>query len=358
MRRFVFAAIGTCLGTSLISPGLAWASESSSGCTYSGGTYYNCDTANVTKSAGAEVDSGANRSAATVTTVAVSNQVSRSLSPSTRQRSALGETGVSGGDDELRYSLWGALGATSLSSTVVGAAFSGTAGSQTVGFDMVLNQNLVVGVAAFHESNTFETDFNAGRLDSNGYSLVPYVGYDFGQGTSIDGLIGLTWTDNDASRASGTAQGHYNGYRAMAAANAHHGFELAPEWRLRGDFGMIWAYSDNDSYTETGPAARQQAGSTSHLVQAKAGGRLSYLWGQIEPFAALYYAYDLVHDYVGADGTGGNRGGSDDADEAQIYAGLDWFPTDTESVGLEFNRVVGRDRTSAMGVLMNARLRF
>jgi|AGTN01.2.fsa_nt_gi Autotransporter beta-domain. len=358
MRRIFAAAVGAVGGwVCLAAPAAAYDHS----CHYDSfyGSYVYCDENTVEKSSASEVQSNATRAAVSATAGAVANRVAQSLKVGGRQTAALGgagQTGVSAGDGALRYSAWAAIGGNTLSSSVSGGDFDGTLATQTLGFDVVLNERTVVGLSAFHEGNDFDTDFNGGDLSGSTWSLVPYAGHDFGQGTSIDGMVGLSYVTGTASRAGKAAKGDIDGYRVMAALNGHHSLALGGPWLLRGDLGGIWAYSRNQAYTETGPAALRQSASTTHLVQGRAGGRLSYLWGQVEPFAAAYYAYDFVADRAGDDGIA--PGGSGDSDEFQFYAGLDWYPTDTESVGVEVSRVVGRDRTESMGLLLNARLRF
>lgn len=338
----------------------AWASNDDGCSAYtSGGSahYYNCGAspgASSTDKTGETV----NRASTAAIGTAIGNRIAGALKGGTTRTAAAEavETGVATGEAGPRYALWAAVGATSVEGSVPGAAFDGTLSNQTGGFDMLLNDRTVVGVSVFHEGNSIKTGFNSGHLDADAWWAVPYVGHDFGQGSSIDALMGLAYVSGDATRANHGAKGAFDGYRSMAAVNGHHSLDLGGSWLLRGDVGALWAYSRTNGYEEKGAVAQRQAAATSHLVQGKVGGRLSTLWGQVEPFAAAYYAYDFVADRVGDDGV--RPGGSSDADEFQFYVGFDWMATDTESVGIEAHKVVGRDRSDAMGLLLNARLRF
>lgn len=349
--------IGSACTAAFFAIGAAPAMATSNECYYSGGSYSGCGDSPTSDAS--ETNDETNRATTTATINTVGNRIASVFGSRTTKISALDttETGVSTGDGPIKYALWAAMGGTHLSSTVTGASFEGSVVNQTVGFDMMLSDRLVAGVSLFHEGTSLQTHFNGGGVDANGWSVVPYVGFDFGQGTTIDGLVGLTRMETDTERAGATATGHFESIRTMAAANIHHGIPVG-NWLFRGDAGLSFAYSESDSYAEKGAAAQQQQGSTSHLVQGRLGGRVSYLLGRVEPYVAAAYAYDFVHDYVGDDGAGGGVRGSDDADELQTYLGLDWAPTATESVGVEINRTFFRDRTESMGVLMNARLRF
>jgi hypothetical protein len=354
MKRFLGMAVCAVGGGLMAAPALA----DDDGChayQSSGTVYYGyCEAPE--KSSSTEVQADATRAAVGAVANTVANRISQSLKSGSRQTASSGETGVSAGNSTARYSAWAAIGANSMSGTVPGAAFDGILANQTLGFDVVQDERTVFGLSLFHDGGDFDTDFNGGDSKTHGWSVVPYAGYDFGQGTSIDGLVGLTYVSGKTSRAGRAATGSFDGYRAMAAVNGHHSLNLGNSWLVRGDLGGTWAYSRNDAYNEKGIAALHQDAASTHLVQGKAGARLSYLLGQVEPFAAAYYVYDFVADRTGDDGIA--PGGSGDSDEFQFYAGLDWYPTDTESVGIEISRVVGRDRTESMGLLLNARLRF
>lgn len=350
--------ITTCLiGSAIWASGQA--SASSNECYVSGSgasaSYSGCGS-NPTASTTDKTNETTTRSSTTTVVGAIGNRVSGALKSGPSTSVALAETGVSAGDGQVRQALWVAMGANTMSSTVPGAAFSGDLSNQTVGYDVMVNDRTVVGVSAFREGDKFQTDFNAGKLNANAWWLVPYVGHDFGQGSTIDAMLGVAYVSGKAYRAGNNAQGHFDGYRTMAAVNGHHNWSLGGAWFMRGDVGLSGAYSRTNGYDETGAAAVHVAASTSHLLQGKAGGRLSYAWDKVEPYVSAYYAYDFVADYVGDSGI--RPGGSDDADEFQFYLGLDWYATDTESVGLEISRVVGRDRSESMGLLLNGRLRF
>ena len=353
--RKVFLITTGLVGVAWGMSGAAWASSNE--CYVSGGSYYSGCGDSPTASSTGRTEAESTRSTTTTIGTSVSARVAGALSGGARSnKTAMAETGVATGEGPMQQALWVSMGASSLSGTVPGAAYSGTMSNQTAGFDVMLNERTVVGVSAFRQGDDFQTDFNAGTLNGSTWWLVPYVGYDFGQGSTMDAMVGVAYASGKATRASSNAEGHFDGYRTMAAINGHHNWGLGGDWYLRGDLGLSGAYSRTNAYDETGTAARHVDASSSHLLQGKAGGRLAYAWDRVEPYVSAYYAYDFVADYVGDSGI--NPGGSDDADEIQLYLGLDWYATDTESVGIEVNRVVGRDRSEAMGVMMNGRLRF
>jgi uncharacterized protein YhjY with autotransporter beta-barrel domain len=337
------------LGVAGLAPAMA-AASSSDGCSVYYGVAYDCGD-NTNANAAAETDTAATRGSVMTIGGAISGRASQALAGGGRAQTAMadGTTGVAAGDGTAKYGLWASLSGNALSSSVLGAGFDGTIGTQTVGIDTMLNDNTVAGVSLVHEGTSLTTDFNSGKLNSDGWSVVPYAGYNFGQGTTIDALAGFTYTTAKATRLSGAADGRYSGYRVMAAANIHHTI-VNGAWAFRADAGWSGAYARNEGYDEKGTAAAHQDEQSAHLSQGRIGGRVSYLWDKVEPYGQVAYSYDFVADQAGF--------GSNDQDEVITAIGLDWYPTATESVGVELFRSFLREKNSSMGLLLNARLAF
>jgi hypothetical protein len=349
MRYIVLTGAGA-VALGLVA-GPAAATEDSSYCSYSNGSYgSNCGAAPQADSAAKT--QGATTQQATVTlTNAVSSRVAAAFSPgrSSRRAQTPGETGLSAGDGAIQYSLWGAMGGTNTKSAVALAGYNGTIANQTMGMDATLDGNKVIGLTLFHDGTDLETDYNAGSLSSDGWSVVPYAAYSFGQGTTIDALAGMSYVTSKVKRAGANAEGDFGGYRLLAATNLRHTL-TSGDWAFRADAGLSGAFARSDSYAEKGVAATAQAGSTSHLVESRLGGRVSYLWGQVEPFGQVSYAYSFVADGVGRD--------TYDKDDITTSLGMDWYATETESVGVEVSHVFFRSNTETTSVLFNGRIRF
>lgn len=348
--RYAILMATSALALSLAA-GPAAATNDESSCSVSGGTYSNCGGAPRDDSASKTQGTTTQQTTATVTST-VSSHVAKALSGgsrSSRQAQAPGETGMSAGDGNVQYSLWAAMGGTSTKSSVALAGYNGHIGNQTLGLDVTLNGNTVFGLTLFHDGTHMETDYNAGSLDSDGWSVVPYAAYSFGQGTTIDALAGVSRVTSKVKRAGGAADGDFDGYRLLAATNLHHSI-TSGNWAFRADAGLSGAFARSDSYAEKGTAAIYQPGSTSHLVEGRLGGRVSYLWDKVEPFGQVSYGYGFVADGVGRD--------TYDSDDVTAAFGLDWYATETESVGVEVSHVFFRSNSETTSLLFNGRIRF
>ncbi len=334
------------------------ASATSSECSYSSGSYYGNCGGNVTTSSEKGATETLTRSSTVTLVNTVSNRVVSALAGVTPRQTAdagaLG-TGLSAGDGGSALAVWGSLGVSSIDGSEPGYENDGTVAVGTLGADYTLGGNSVVGVTLFRDSADVKTLFNAGQQDSTGLSLVPYVGYSFGQGTTIDALAGYTMTTNDVARASGNARGEFDGYRLTGAVNLHHSLYF-DAWSLRGDLGYSYAYASNDGYTETGAASRGNIGkSTSHLGQGKIGGRVGYLVDKVEPYASVHYLYDFVSDDLGNAGAGKPK---NDDDEVLLTLGADLLATDSLVVGAEVSKSFFRENDKNTTVLATGRISF
>ena len=233
--------------------------------------------------------------------------------------------------------------------------FDGSSRTGTLGFDVRPSDNLVVGVSVFAEGAMLDTFYNLGQVERDGYSVVPYAAYSFGQGTTVDALVGVTYLNGKISRANNAAEGNFDGYRAMTSLNAHHNYVLGAVL-LRGDVGYTYAHEKQGSYTESGTNA-DIAAKTPNLAQGRIGGRAGYGFDNVEPYAQAHYVRDFVRNNLSGVGAS-NRTPSNDSDEVLVAIGLDWYPTATESVGIEVSRNYFRTNENTTTVIMNGRLTF
>lgn len=296
------------------------------------------------------------RTAVTSQTTLVGNHLQNAFSSrSGGRRVAMGETGVSAGDDSGKYGLWfsGAVAITESAQAL--NEFDGSSRTGTLGFDVRPSDNLVVGVSVFAEGAALDTFYNLGQVDRDGYSVVPYAAYNFGQGTTVDALVGVTYLTGEISRANNAAKGKFDGYRAMTSLNAHHNYVLGAVL-LRGDVGYTYAHEKQGSYTESGTNA-DIAAKTTNLSQGRIGGRAGYGFDTVEPYAQAHYVRDFVRNSLSGV-AGSDRTPSNDSDEVLVAIGLDWYPTATESVGIEVSRNYFRTNENTTTVIMNGRLTF
>lgn len=272
-----------------------------------------------------------------------------------QRMAAIESTGMAAGDDSSRMSVWLSGAHSSLESDVDLNEFTGSNTAGTMGFDYMPSENLVYGVSVFVDRASLTTHYNLGSVKRVGYSVVPYVGYNFGQGTTVDAMVGGTYLSSDITRAGGAGRGSTDGYRMMFAANLHHNLEFG-SWLVRGDVGYSYAHERHSSWTEEGSGAYVDE-TTANLASGKVGGRLGYTLGEFEPYTQVHYVYDFVRNNFSGAGTLSEKP-ANDADEIQAAIGFDWFATPTESVGVEFSHSFFREDQHVSTLMMNARLSF
>lgn len=296
------------------------------------------------------------RGNATMQVLTISRHLQQFFTPgANRQRFAQGQTGISAGEDGHSYGIWVSGSGSVIDNSEAANQFDGTSAFGTVGFDYQPNDFLVVGISVFTELTSLNTQYNIGEVDRQGYSLVPYAAYSFGQGTSVDAMLGLTYLTADVSRGGGLASGEYSGYRVMTAVNAHHNLALGA-FNVRADIGYMYAHERQGSYTESGTNLAVGEEVTS-LGQGKIGGRIGYGLAEAEPYVQAHYLRDFVRDDLSGL-AGSPQRPENDRDEVLVAVGLDWFPTATESVGLEFSYGFLRDNESVATLLLNGRIHF
>lgn len=357
MRAKSMTRVGAvAVAASLVLAGEALATQSNS-CSVVG-TSLSCDSSatNPNVAPTAPVANTLARGATTTQTTTISSHLQNVFAPrGGAQRAAMGQTGISAGEGGQSYGLWLSGSGSAIDNDEFANEFTGSSAVGTLGFDVQPSDNLVLGVSLFTELTDLSTQYNLGEVDREGYSLVPYVAYSFGQGTSVDAMVGVTYLTADVSRGGGVATGDYTGHRVMTALNAHHSVPMGAI-NLRGDLGYVYAREKQGNYTESGTnlAVGER---TTNLAQGKIGGRLGYGMAQIEPYVQAHYVRDFVRNSLSGV-AGGAQTPKNDNDEVLTAIGLDWFPTATESVGLEASYGFLRENESVGTLLFNGRIRF
>lgn len=273
------------------------------------------------------------------------------------QTASLQETGISAGEGGYPYAIWTSLGAASMVGMNRDNEFDGMSRNVVLGFDYMPTDRWIVGVAPVFEFVNLNTTFNAGTIKREGYGLTPYAGYNFGQGTTADVMLGATWMTSDIMRGENLTKGTQDGWRWMGAANIHHTVPFG-QLSVRGDLGYLYSQEVQLSYYETGTNATQK-GISSSLSRGKVGVRASYSLDAVEPYAQVYYLRDFVYKRISGAANSPNRGSvENDPNEVDLGFGLDWSIDDRVSVGAELSFQLVRANEKSTSGLLNGRFRF
>lgn len=152
------------------------------------------------------------RSSAIANADAVSSQLSLFSLPK--------QGGRASGNGPSGIGVWVSGGFTNLDNTAPGRRFDGPLYNGMVGVDEQFGR-LTLGVGVGVESMDLKTDYNAGKLQYDGFSLTPYASYAITNDLVLDGSIGYTWLDYTIhDTATGPApRGTMNAGRLATAVN-------------------------------------------------------------------------------------------------------------------------------------------
>ncbi|WP_460019731.1 autotransporter outer membrane beta-barrel domain-containing protein [Magnetospira thiophila] len=225
---------------------------------------------------------------------------SRPVSVSLNQDGSKGEVGLSGGDMNRGLGVWLQGSYTSVEDDNTATAFDGSIMTGLVGIDKKLaNDKLMIGLAAGYEMGEFDTTFNTGNLDSDGYIVAPYVSYAINDVFSIDATAGWAHVSYDMDRKDPVTSEKFTGstdadrFFGSVMGKATKTFKQKIE--VTGKLGMSYTTEKRDAFTETGTTGTTVAvaSQSTHLGQGVLGVRLGYNAGKVTPYVDLTGEYDF-----------------------------------------------------------------
>ncbi|NNM00627.1 MAG: autotransporter outer membrane beta-barrel domain-containing protein [Gammaproteobacteria bacterium] len=224
-------------------------------------------------------------------------------------------------------------------------AFSGDRHTGFAGIDFNPVEDFIFGLALGYESADQSTAFNGGESQTDGFTVLPYVGYAFNDTFSVDVSMGYTAVDIEQFRIFGGERisSEVDADRFFWGGNLNGNRQLG-NWFLSGRIGMIWAREYQDAYQETNEAtgALLSVGEqTFKLGQWRVGGEAAYTWNDWEPYASATYQRDYSATQFSIAGTGPQP--SNDRDDLLFSAGIRYFGSNNLSGFFEYNRIISRD---------------
>jgi outer membrane autotransporter protein len=268
------------------------------------------------------------------------------------------ESGRSGAVTLKDTALWGNVGYTSLSNDNTLTSYDGQAITTMVGIDTRPWDPLTVGVAFGYERVELDTAFNQGTQNWNGYSATPYMVFRFLRDYSIDVAASYSRLNTDVTRLNGTAQGTFDSDRYLGLANLNGNWSVG-NWRLGATVGYLYLHQIDDAYTETGSAAGGRvSGHATTIGQGRAGLRLGYNFGMVEPYVKGRVEHEFITPGTQVvDPAAGAIVASDNTGYVLGIGALFNF-TDRLSGGLEATTTQGRENQDIWGVSGTIRFRF
>ncbi len=267
-------------------------------------------------------------------------------------------TGMAAGDGfAFPYAVWGNFSYTDSSSDFSTTAFDSSRYNVFVGADFSPREGLVMGLALGYEDNEIDTFFNAGQMDVDGYTVVPYVAVQVGDQSSFDLAFGYSDLDTSQFRLAGGVPG---GARINSKVGSERYFVSGNfitfrdfgEWHVTGQIGALWAKDQHDAFTESNGTAN--ARSSFKLGQAKVGAEVARAWGAFEPYASATLEYDFTRSALPF--AAGVARPKYDPTDVLIGLGVRYFADNGLSGSIGYSRVFGRENydESALQLLIRA----
>jgi hypothetical protein len=278
-----------------------------------------CQTGDTSNASGAVVTATQTLTAATAQTVSmISSRIAtaRQESAMRKDRSGLsvtslnidndlgnGHVGLAGGNHSKGIGVWAQGKWTDVDYTATAFAFKGDVTTGMFGIDKSFkNGKFIIGISGGMEDQDFDTTFNGGTLDGDGYMVAPYMSLNLKRGFSIDATIGMADLDYDTTRKdTGTAEifsGTTEGDRTFGAVAIN--FSKSRKFKkgvasIGLSVGMNKSEETKDAYTETGTTGTTVAvaKNTSKITQTTVGGEVAFLiMNRIEPFINYKMEWD------------------------------------------------------------------
>ncbi len=268
-----------------------------------------------------------------------------------------GATGMNAGDGtSLAYGVWGNYSYTDYENDLSSTAFDGTSHSFLGGIDFAFWGDSVLGVAFGYEKGDIDTAFNQGNQDTDSYTIAPYFGALLTDSFSVDFNVGYSKVDYDQFRTlPGTAT------RVTSSPDADRWFgafnlnsaHFYNNWILGGRFGVLYASSVIDSYTESNGTLVSE--SRSKVTTASIAGDVAYSFKNFEPFLNVSYQRDISYREISV--IAGPQP-SNDNDDILLKAGVRYFNKNGVSGNMEYSKRFERDNFDEDRVSFTVRVDF
>jgi hypothetical protein len=265
-------------------------------------------------------------------------------------------SGYAAGEDGARYGVWANSGPTWVDNDFRNTDFQGRLVTALAGADYWLTEAILIGGFGGYERTDVDTDFNRGELDANGITAGLYGAVLVGENFSIEAQLGHTWTKTDMDRRTLTGgrlvTGSTESRRLFGSLGFTGDFQIG-NFLVSPTVRHLLAHERSDSFTESDGTRVDESAVALGILQV--GGRASYLFEKFEPFVSLFGELETVStDTKVASGPKPR----DDRASLDLSVGLDFFPTELISGGVELNHTFERENFEETTLSANVSFSF
>ena len=265
--------------------------------------------------------------------------------------------GQAAGDGfDYPWGLWGSYQYSDFDDDFATSAFDANRHGVYLGADFTPWDNWVFGAMLGFEDVNTNTTFNGGEIDSNGFTIAPYMGVQLSESVDVDFdlsamfAFGYSRLDHDQFRTIGATRitSDTTSDRVFFSGNVVAGNTYG-NWYISGQVGVLVAQEDVDGYTESNGTV--VADDKIELGQVNIGGEAAYAWGSFEPFASALYS----HDYNREELSGGHP---NDQNELNLGLGIRYFSEGGISASAEYTKSLLRDNFDSDSITLTIRADF
>ena len=214
------------------------------------------------------------------------------------RRYGSGASGLGAAASDKKFGVWINGAWTHMENDFTNTKFDGDAYIGMVGGDYRVMDNLVVGLAAGFETLDIDTKFNLGTIQTDGFSINPYIAYIINQHFYVDAFAGYGMLNTDVTRTSGTIKGSYDSTRWTGVTNLNGQFSATNQIKLYPQIGILYVHQKDEAYRESGASTTAVGVNYVSLGQARAGAKVGYDLGTVEPYVGARYQYNFVNPEV------------------------------------------------------------
>lgn len=261
------------------------------------------------------------------------------------------KTGLSAGDEGSSFGVWTNLALVNSKDNKKNQKSSSDLTTIIAGADKTFGGRIVCGAVVVLETVDETTAFNSGSMDSDGFTLAPYLAAVVTDNILVDVSGGYSWVSIDQARnlksAPITSATDANRYFVAANANIYHSIG---SFFLTGTLGYMYAEEEQDDFVESN--GKKVEGETSDLGQLSIGGEVSWLLENIEPYVNAAYEYNTTYTE--------NTGTDDEYDKSGIRAkaGMRFSFGQNILCDAQAGGVLAKDDYNEFFVSMNLRYEF
>lgn len=160
---------------------------------------------------------------------------------------------------------------------------------------LLLDNRLLLGMAAGWEHLYLNTDFNDGRTYSNALSLLPYASFAITPTTFFDVSFGLSLPHYEIKGRDTVNNrdltGDYDATRTVVSTNITQYFYVE-DWMFNAKLGNIYSNEYQPAYTDSG--GNRIDSTNTYIGELQTGAQVGYNFGSFSPYLGATFLWDYA----------------------------------------------------------------